>query len=97
MFKLRSRKDQLDVSFEILLLTLKLPVPAPKRESRWSASEREVGHRDVVKFPGHDLVVLVFVGEWEDVFFLKRDSGRRIVKKLMRPRDISKTQVFQWG
>ena len=76
MFKLRARKDQLDVSFEILLLPLELPVAAPKRESRWSASKREVGHRDVVKFPGHDLLVFVFVGEWGHVFFLKRDGGR---------------------
>ena len=76
MFQLGARKDQRDVSFEIRLLTLELPVPAPKREARGSASEREVGHRDVVKFPGHDLLVFVFVGEWRNVFFLKRDDGR---------------------
>ncbi len=63
MFKLGAWKDKLDVAFEILLLPIELPVPAPKREARGSASEREVSHRDVVKFPGHDLLVFVCVGE----------------------------------
>lgn len=76
VFKLGSRKDQLDVSLGYACCPLDSPVPAPKRESRWSASQREVGHRDVVKFPGHDLVVLVFVDEWRNVFFLKCDGGR---------------------
>ena len=76
LFQLRSRKDQRDVSFEVRLLPLELPVPAPKREKRSSSSEREVGHREGMKFPGHDLLVFVFVGEWWDVFFLKRDGGR---------------------
>ena len=76
LFQLGARKDQRAVSFEILLLTFELPVPTPKREARGSASEREVGHREVVKFPGHDLLVCVFVGEWRNVFFLKRAGGR---------------------
>ncbi len=76
VFKLGSRKNKRDSSFEIRLLPLELPVPAPKRESRWSASKREVGHRDGVKFPGHDLWIFVLVGEWRHVFFHKRDDGR---------------------
>ncbi len=76
VFKLEAWKDQRDVAFEILLLPIEWPVPAPKREARGSASEREVGHRDVVKFPGHDLLVFVIVGEWRNVFFLTREDGR---------------------
>jgi len=76
VFKLGARKDQRDVACEIRLLPFELPVPAPKREARGSAAEREVGHRDGVKFPGHDLLVFVFIGEWRNVFFLTRDGGR---------------------
>ena len=76
MPKLGSRTNKLDVSFEILLLTFELPIPAPKRESRWSVSEREVGNREVVKFPGHDLWVLLVDWEWGGkVIFLTRDGG----------------------
>ena len=63
VFKLGAWKDKLEVSFEILLLPLELPVTAPKREVRGSASDREFGHRDMVKLSGHDLLVFVFVGE----------------------------------
>ncbi len=68
MLKLGSRTDKLDFSVEILLLTLELPIPASKRESRWSVSEREVGNREVVKFPGHDLLVLLVDWEWGGSF-----------------------------
>jgi len=75
VLKLGSRTDKLDFSVEILLLTLELPIPASKRESRWSVSEREVGNREVVKFPGHDLLVLLVDWEWGGVFFLTRDGS----------------------
>jgi len=76
LVKLRSRKGQREVSFEIRLLPFELPVATPKGEVGSSAPEREVGHRDGVKFPGHDLLVFVFVSEGWEVLFLKRDGGR---------------------
>ena len=76
MVKRRSRQDPREVLVERRLLPFELPVATPNGEVGSSAPEREVGHRDGVKFPGHDLLGFVFVSEGWEIFFLKRDGGR---------------------